>query len=158
MKASEYRQMGKQPLETSTGATFTVGRIPGQRLLDLFEAHGVDMADPEVPPAKALEMAMSIVPEFVDEVAPKGEGNDELVGVEELYFSDLIELFNHIMSRGVGEEAMERAQRFRVESSGTGGSTGGPGLWTPADGGPEVPGGGNPLEPGVSPVRPRSGE
>lgn len=143
MKASEYRKMGKVPLETETGATFTVGRISGDRLLTLFADHGVDMTDVNIPPTKALNMAIEIVPEFTTEVAPRDEGNDDILGVEELAFSDLIELFNHILTAGVGEEAMARAKAFRIESPGEVGGAGEPGVRTPPDGGPKAPGRGD---------------
>lgn len=158
MKAIEYRKMGKQPITTESGATFIVGRIPGERLLALFNDHDVEMGDVQIGAAKALEMAVEIVPEFTEEVVARGEGDDEFIGVEELMFSDLIEIFNHVMASGVGEEAVAKAKAFRLESAVPGGSASGESVRLPPDGSPPTPGGGDSLEPGTSDVRPGSGD
>lgn len=158
MDAKKYRNK-QETIETTSGETFTMRKLTGTRVVELFEEAGVTPGqDVSLNAKEAIELAMRVVPEAIEEVVSEGKGDDAHIAVDELYFSDLMDLFGGILTNSVGKEATAKAEAFRLAATPEGSSDSGPSLWEVADGSPgpsvRLP----PLEPKSDDLGPGRGD
>ena len=124
-----YRERGVRTVTTAkSGETFTVHRVSPLRLVEIFSDLGVGMSvgeRPDVTSRQAVQIASTLLPECVDEVVARGEGDDEHLEVDELDLDDAMELFSEAIElSGVREEEIAKAERFRVPPDGADGRPG----------------------------------
>jgi hypothetical protein len=134
---AEYRRKMRKEFTTKGGDVFTLRRVSAPRLIELFKQANVPVgkSTDDIPPEKSIEMAMSLLPDVVDELRPAGQSDDTHLGIDEVAMSDVVDLFVEVMKMsGVSEEAIAKAKAFREPPPGEVGG----------DSGPGVPGGGAP--------------
>lgn len=144
--AERYREQGKKTVTTeATGTEFVVRRMSPLRLAELFAEAGVKVekgVKPEIDPLVAIGIAKQILPECVDDVVGKDEGDATHLEVGELDMDDMMELFTEALTlAGVKDKELATAADFRGEPDGAAGSPDGAGLpGDPPDGDPEASG------------------
>lgn len=144
--AKKYRERGTKVVTTEkTGETFTVRRMSPIRLVEIFSNEGITLApgvEPDLDTMTIFKIAAQILPECVDEVAPRDEGDDEHLELDELDIDDAVELFMAAIElAGVKDKELKAAADFRGESDSPTGSPDGEGVPRPGrpDGHPEAP-------------------
>jgi len=134
--AKKYRERGTKVVTTEkTGETFTVRRMSPIRLVEVFANEGITLepgVEPTLDTMAIFKIASQILPDCVDEVAPRGEGDDGHLELDELDIDDAVELFMAAIElSGVKDKELKAAADFRGEPDSSAGSPDGEGVPRP---------------------------